>query len=217
MSGEKKFLIGIGVITVAIIGAGVFFFSGQGSSPASKATTQKVDQAQVMDGAKHTIGDPNAKVKIVEFGDYQCPACGAAYPIVKSILDKNKDKVYFVFRNFPLTQAHPNAQAAAKAAEAAGLQGKYWEMHDKLYENQTEWSSLSGPMDKFKEYAKSIGIDDKKFASDFDGTVGTINSDYNLGIKISIESTPTFVINGKMYPGVLQNDQFQKIIDDNSK
>lgn len=215
MSGEKKFLIAIGVVTVIIIAVGVFIF-GQGSN-SSKATSQKVDEAQVLGDAKHTIGDPNAKVKIVEFGDYQCPACGSAYPIVKNILEKNKDKIYFVFRNFPLISAHPNANNAAKAAEAAGLQGKYWEMHDLLYQNQSEWSGIKDPMDKFKEYGKKIGIDEKKFQDDFDGTIGAINSDYSLGTKVGIESTPTFIINGQKYPGVLQNDQFQKIIDDNNK
>ncbi len=212
MSKEAKFFIGVGLVTLVIIIAGVFIFGGQ----KSVSNVQGVEQSDLLAGAKHTEGTPSAKVKIVEFGDYQCPACGMAHPIVNQIIEKNKDNVYFVFRNFPLP-VHANAIDAARAAEAAGEQGKYWGMYDLLYQNQKEWSDLANPSDKFNEYAQKLGLDLKKFDGDLAGEITTINSDQSLGEKAGVDSTPTFFINGQKYPGVINMDQFQSIIDQASK
>ena len=213
MTGESKFFIGIGVITLVLIVTGVVFFGNQ-KPKASVGGQEKVD---TVSGAIHTVGNADSKVKIVEFGDYQCPACGAAYPIVKSVIGKNKDKIFFAFRNFPLSAVHPNARDSARAAEAAGEQGKFWEMHDLLYEKQSEWSSLGNAGDKFKEYAQSLGLDMKKYAEDFDKVIARINDDASLGDKAGIDSTPTFFVNDVKYPGVLQESQLQQLIDDASK
>ncbi len=211
MATEKKFIIAIGIITLVLIIAASFIFGKQTPQEAQNST-DKVDEAQLLKDAKNTKGDPGAPVRIVEFGDYQCPACAAAYPITKTVVDRNKGKVYFIFRNFPLS-VHPNSQIAAKAAEAAALQGKFWEMHDILYEKQNEWATSQSPKDLFDQYAQSIGLDVKKFDSDLDSVTSQVNSDYSLGGNVGVGSTPTFFINGQKYPGVIQDGQFQQIID----
>lgn len=211
MTTEKKFIIVIGIITLVLIVTASFIF-GKQQPQQSQNSADKVDEAQLLKDAKDTKGDPKAPVRIVEFGDYQCPACGAAYPITKAIVDRNSSKIYFVFRNFPLS-IHPNSQIAAKAAEAAALQGKFWEMHDTLYEKQNDWATSQNPKDLFDQYAKSLGLDVKKFDSDLDSVTGQINSDYSLGNNVGVNSTPTFFINGQKYPGVLQDSQFQQLID----
>lgn len=214
MGGEKKFIIGIGILTVILIVAGALLLGKQKAPEAQNG--DKIDEAHLLKDPKNAKGDPNAPVRIVEFGDYQCPACGAAYPIVKDVTAKNADKIYIVFRNFPLS-VHPNAEIAAKAAESAALQGKFWEMHDMLYEKQNDWAVSQSPKDMFDEYAKSIGLDVGKFDSDLDKVTGQINSDYELGNKVGVNSTPTFFINGTKYPGVQQEAQLQQLIDELSQ
>lgn len=211
MTTEKKFIIAIGIITLALVVAASFIFGKQKPQEAQKST-DKVDEAQLLKDAKNTQGDPGAPVRIVEFGDYQCPACGAAYPITKAVVAKNSSKIYLVFRNFPLS-IHPNSQISAKAAEAAALQGKFWQMHDILYEKQNDWATSQNPKELFDQYAKSIELDVDKFDKDLDSVTGQVNSDYSLGNTVGVSSTPTFFINGQKYPGVLTESQFQQIID----
>ncbi|MEX2028790.1 MAG: thioredoxin domain-containing protein [Candidatus Curtissbacteria bacterium] len=209
MSKEAKFFIGIGLVTLAVIVGGAFIFGNQKPGPSAL----DAGQIDLFQGVKHAEGTPSAKVKIVEFGDFQCPACGMAHPIVKRVLAKNMDQVYFVFRNFPLP-AHANAVEAARTAEAAGEQGKYFEMFDILYENQKDWENLANPADKFGEYAQKLGLDMEKFKEDQKMSITNINSDKSLGEKAGVDSTPTFFINGQKYPGVISEADLQKIIDD---
>lgn len=200
MSNERKFLIWIGVVTLLIVAAGAFFFSrGQNGETSSSG----VSFAEILKDSIHTKGEATTEARIVEFGDYQCPACGQAQPILKKFLEEKGDKVYFVFKNFPLTQIHPNAVPAARAAEAAGKQGKYFEMNEILYQKQAEWSGLADATRKFEEYARSLGLDLSRFKKDINEAIGVINSDAALGKKAGVGSTPTFFINGKMYSGVL--------------
>ncbi len=150
--------------------------------------------------ADHTYGKVDSKVTLIEYADYQCPGCASEHPKVKAILDEYKDKIRFVFRNFPLTTIHANAKAAAGAVESAGLQDKYWEMHNKIYENQTAWSNLSeSERGKFFEnYAKDLGLDVNKFNSDIasKSVINKINYDKALGEKAKVQGTPTFFLNG---------------------
>ncbi len=144
----------------------------------------------------HSEGSKNAQITLVEYGDYQCPHCRRAYPIVKKIQEAMGDKLRFVFRNFPLTKIHPNALHAAEASEAAAAQGKYWEMHDLLFENQyaLDDRSLLG-------YADSLGLDVEKFAADLEnGTYEEkVRADFYAGIESGVNGTPTFFINGYRY------------------
>lgn len=146
-------------------------------------------------------GDENGKVILVEYGDYQCPSCSGAYAGVNSLMDEYPEGVVFVFRNFPLTSIHPNAKAAAAVAEAAGQQGKYWEMHDLLYQNQNDWSSLDANKrtDLFKQYAATLELDMDTFNTDIASKAISqkISFDIALGKAASVAATPTFFLNGE--------------------
>jgi protein-disulfide isomerase len=146
----------------------------------------------------HIQGPDDAPMTLVEYGDYQCPYCGAAYPVVKRLQRALGKELRFVFRNFPLTQIHPSALIAAEAAEAAALQGKFWEMHDILFEKQ----AFLEP-DMILLWAKAIGLDMEKFAADVnDKSVSKrIKEDRKSGIQSGVNGTPTFFINGVRYDG----------------
>jgi protein-disulfide isomerase len=146
----------------------------------------------------HVQGPPDAPITLVEYGDYECPHCGRAYPIIKSLQEALGDGLRFVFRNFPLSQAHPHAVPAAHAAEAAGLQGRFWEMHDLLFENQ---ESLEGP--HLIQYALRCGLDLDRFARDVDSeaVAAKVKADFLSGARSGVNGTPTFFVNGHRYDG----------------
>jgi formate-nitrite transporter family protein len=146
----------------------------------------------------HAEGPADAPLTLVEYGDYQCPYCGAAYPVVKRLQKTLGKKLRFVFRNFPLTQAHPYALIAAEAAEAAALQGKFWEMHDLFFEQQTSLKPDIIPL-----WAKRIGLNVERFGNDIkQGVVEKrIKEDRQSGIRSGVNGTPTFYINGTRYDG----------------
>jgi protein-disulfide isomerase len=146
----------------------------------------------------HSSGSPNASATLVEYGDYQCPYCGAAHPVVKRLQKSLGGKLRFVFRNFPLTQAHPYAMVAAEAAEAAALQGKFWEMHDFIYENQDSLES-----DVLPGWAQGLGLDLLEFGTAIrQGEIAKrIKEDRASGIHSGVNGTPCFFINGFRYDG----------------
>ena len=157
MQKETKILLGIIAIIVAgMIGLFVVF-NGSG-------TTTTADNAKLVreDSQKEGTGS----IQLVEFGDYQCPSCGAAHPTTKKLLQEFDGKITFVFRNFPLESIHKNAMPAAKYAQAAAKQNKFWQMHDKLFEAQQEWSDLPNPANKFAEYAKELGMNADQLKTD---------------------------------------------------
>lgn len=210
MKQEAKILLGIGILTMVILVGAVFLLS---KSP-SENTTKLADPKLLIKEDSHQIASPSAKVNLVEFGDYQCPACGAAHPIVKRILEDYSGKINFVFRNFPLNQ-HQNAQIAAEAAEAAGEQGKYWPMYDKLYENQNQWAETTKPLEIFLSYAKDLGLDIARFKAAVDGNkfADRISSDQNDGLALGVNSTPTFFLIQEKIVGVPTYDQLKSKID----
>lgn len=146
----------------------------------------------------HVLGLPDAPVTLVEYGDYQCPFCGRALPIVKSVLHRLGRRVRFAFRHFPLAEMHPQAFRAAEAAEAAGAQGKFWPMHDMLFEHQ----HALGDADLLS-YAEYLGLDLQRFIAELaDGThEAKIRSDFMSGVRSGVNGTPTFFINGIRYDG----------------
>lgn len=190
---ESKILIGV-LVLIAGAMIGLFALANGGEEP--KATG---DKKSIIRPDSHKLGA--GPVQLVEYGDYQCPACGNAHPIVKQILKDFDGKVTFYFRNFPLAQVHPNAMAAANAAESAAAQGKFWEMHDMLFQSQREWSELAGTtaINKFAEYAKSIGLDSAKVkqAATNKEFQARIDQDIADGNAQGVQSTPTFLVNGK--------------------
>ncbi|MFN2498978.1 MAG: DsbA family protein [Pyrinomonadaceae bacterium] len=149
----------------------------------------------------HTLGDMNAPVMLEEFGDFQCPACRSLHTIVKSLKAEFGPRVVIVFREFPLA-SHAHALTAARAAEAAGLQGKFWEMHDLLYENQKTWHEASDVGSLFDEYASRIGLSLDQFKRDISGETveRRIAADRERGRWIGVNSTPTLFLNGREVP-----------------
>lgn len=210
MTAEAKFIIGIGVVTLLLIFGGVFFFSK--NKPPQTNNNSSFDSAQLVQNARHTKGSKDSKVQIVEFGDIQCPACRAAQPIVKSVLEKNQDRVFFVFYHYPLP-SHRNSKLSAQAAEAAGEQGKFFEMVGVLYDRQDEWASKSNPREEFRKYAQGLGLDMDKFNKDMEEIKKPIEEELALGNRAGVQSTPTFFVNGTKYPGVMQVNEFQSLID----
>jgi len=150
----------------------------------------------------HIQGNPEASVELVEYGDYQCPYCGQAYPVIKSIQAKMGDKLKFVFRNFPLSEIHQRAAYAAVAAEAAGFQDKFWEMHDILFENQRNLQD-----EDLIKYAEQLNLNMKKFQEDFRNREyrEKVESDFESGVRSGVNATPSFFINGAKYEGSLEN------------
>jgi protein-disulfide isomerase len=146
----------------------------------------------------HSQGPADARLTLVEYGDYQCPFCGAAYPVVKRLQRSFDRELRFIFRNFPLTEAHPFALIAAEAAEAAALQGKFWEMHDLLFENQAQLEPAAIPV-----WARELGLDLEKFGTSIrQGEVARrIKDDRRSGIASGVNGTPCFFINGARFDG----------------
>jgi protein-disulfide isomerase len=185
MSG--KFWIVIGVIIVVF--GGILIFNGN-------KTTNKTGGT----ATNHVEGKGSTGVRLIEYGDYECPYCEEYFPIVKQVAALYNTQIYFQFRNLPLTQIHPNAFAGARAAEAASLQGEFWQMHDLLYENQSQWVSSSNPQSYFDIYAKQLGVNMTEFNNDFAGTQvnNTIQADISAFSKTGQpEATPTFFLDGQ--------------------
>jgi len=221
---SKKTWIIFAAVCVVVLG-GLIYLSGKNKIDVSSIDINKVQPANEQSGqiADHVFGKADSKVLLVEYGDYQCPGCGSVYPTLKVLSEKYKDQIGFVFRNFPLTTIHPNARAAAATAEAAGLQGKFWEMHDKLYETQSAWQNLSGNerTDFFAGYATDFGLNVDTFKADLVGANVNqkISFDQALGKKAKVSGTPTIYLNDKLIEQNIWSDQakFDKAITDELK
>lgn len=152
--------------------------------------------------ADQVYGNAKSKVIILEYGDYQCPGCQSASGVLKDLSEKYREQVGFVFRNFPLVSIHPNSMMASATAEAAGLQGKFWEMHDALYANQSSWQSASTKdrTEAMIDYARTLGLDVDKFRADLTNPSISkkIAFDQALGKKDGVTGTPAFFVNGKL-------------------
>ena len=150
----------------------------------------------------HVAGPDDAPVTLVEYGDYECPHCGRAHPVVKAVQRELEGQLRFVFRNFPLAEAHPHALLAAQSAEAAAAQGRFWEMHDMIFEHQ----DALAPED-LVGYAEALGLDITRFESELEaGTyVKKVRDDFRSGVKSGVNGTPTFFVNGIRYDGSWAN------------
>ena len=199
---NKKVLILLGVLMLILIFALIYF-----SLPKGNGNIKNISL-----GNLPLRGNPNASIKIIEFSDFQCPACRAAEPIVKKILKDYPDTALY-YRNFPLTQIHKNAFVAAEAAECADKQGKFWEYHDVLFENQNNLDKSS-----LKNYAKQIKLDTAEFNTCLDSgeTKGAVLADLSDAQRLNLRGTPTFFINNKEVFGG-NEQQIKKIIEDELK
>lgn len=207
---SKRFLV---ILMVCVLGlVGIYLATSKkddGDNGNSSQTAASLSQ--------NKLGNNSKKVSLVEYGDFQCPACASFHPIIKQVAEKYKEEIEFQFRNFPLSQIHPNARAASRAAEAAGKQNKYWEMHDLLYEQQDQWSSAQNAVPIFESYANELKLDIEKFKTDYASTEinSIINADFAEGQKLGVDSTPTFFLQGKkLNPAPTSVDEFSKVIDE---
>lgn len=194
MSTETKFLGTILIATLLLIAGSIFFFSRKETSSKIVGTV-----ALPVDYSKgNKIGSDSAKVKLVEFSDYQCPACAAAQPFIKKIMADYPLEVQLTYRNFPLPQ-HIHSRPAATAAEAAAEQGKFWEMHDKLFETQNQWSGTKDVTSFFLELAKELELDQEKIKEALEKNTfkAKISEDIAEGERLGVVSTPTFFLNGR--------------------
>jgi protein-disulfide isomerase len=151
-----------------------------------------------IDGRDHIQGPIDAPITLLEYGDYECPYCGAAYPVVKAVQERLGDRLCFAFRNFPLVNMHPHAEHAAEAAEAAGAQGKFWEMHDALFENQIALDD-----EDLAQYAADLELDASRLISEVvaGAYAARLQEDFRSGARGGVNGTPTFFINGARYDG----------------
>jgi protein-disulfide isomerase len=184
---DKRFLIVMGVLITAFVG--IFIYSG-----ASNNENNTIGQP-----SNHVKGGNSKNVEILAFEDFQCPACAQFEPIVSEVFNKYKNEIQFRFRHFPIDSIHPNARAASRTAEAAGSQGKFFEMYDILFARQQQWASSDNAKTTFESYAKELNLDIDKFNQDFESeaTNSTINADKQLGNDNGVEGTPTFYLNGQ--------------------
>lgn len=209
----KTWLIFVAIC--AVILGGFYFYSQSSRINVDSIDILSIQAPSAQNGqiGDHLFGNKDAKVRIIEYGDYQCPGCKATAPVLKAVSTKYKDKVAFIFRNYPLP-GHGNARAAAAAAEAAGLQGKFWEMHDTLYASQDDWENLDSKLrlDTFVSYAESLGVKRDTFVTDVDSknVLAKINFDKALGTKAQVSSTPSIFVNGELVDQSVENG---KLID----
>jgi protein-disulfide isomerase len=203
---DKRFL-GI-VAAVVVVLVGIFVITGHNNkdNTASNSNTP----------TNHVEGQGSTGVTLVEYGDYECPYCGQYYPIVKQVAAEYNPYIFFQFRNLPLTQLHPNAFAAARAAEAAALQNQFWQMHDALYTNQSQWVNASNPNTFFVQYAKALNLNITTFNTDFASAQvnNSINSDVAAFNKTGAEeATPSFFLDGKQINPTESAGSFEVLIN----
>jgi len=217
---KDKFVLSIIVATILILVGAVFFFSKMDSSSSSDSNSstpvsQENQKLLEVVSDDYIKGNKDASVTIVEYLDFECEACGAYYPLVKQLAEEFKNDVRFVNRYFPLP-GHKNGLPAALAVEAAGKQGKYWEMHNILFDNQKNWGEKQSPDPAiFEGYAKQIGLNMDQFKKD----VGSnevkerVNRDKNSGTKLGVSGTPTFFLNGEKIPNPKTPEDFKTFIN----
>lgn len=210
---EVWFIAGFAVLVVLAAIAAAFLSGGVSPKPAFRATT-----VPAITGNDRVRGNTQAAVSLIEYGDFECPACAQYQPILAQLLAQYGDRVQFVFRNFPLYQIHANAMVSSQAAEAAGAQGKYWEMHDLLYQKQAEWVTASPDAvvaKYFNGYAQSLGLDVTKFDADIasDAVKAKVQHDLDTGKAGQIDHTPTFFINLTQIPNPISYDEFKSGLD----
>jgi len=196
---DRRFLAILAGLIIIFVGIfAISQHSGTKSQDTSSGSTQPTN---------HTEGQGSKGVTLVEYGDYECPVCAEYYQALNQFVSQDNSQIYFQFRNLPLTQIHPNAFASARAAEAAGLQNKYWQMHDQLYVNQDQWASAGTPLTLFDQYAKAIGLNLTQFDQDYSSS--KVNDAINADVAVFNKTgqpmaTPTFFLDGKY----IDNSQF---------
>lgn len=213
----------LGLVALAGLGGLAVALSGMGSGGAATepVALEGVDdpQALVLRAEGVVVGEPSAPIKILEFGDYQCPGCGQFARGVKPLLELNyvqTGKAQFVFYDFPLVEIHPNAFLAARAARCAGVQGQYWPYHDALFARQMRWSSSGNAADDFVDYARDLGLDEGAFESclQSDRFADVVTANRQLGEQLGVNATPTLIVSGRHVRNALDYEAISALIDE---
>lgn len=213
MKTEHKIITGIAFVSLALISLALYNNKQNNIQELNSIKNTVTDRSLLIREDSRILGPNDAKITLVEFADFECEACAAAHPILQKILKEYDGKIQFVFRNFP---NHFNSMLAAKSAEAAGEEGKFWEMHDKLLENQLEWGEKKVPVtEAFIKYAKEIRLNVPSFTTLISSTTfeEKILRDRKDGVSLGVRATPTFYLNGKKYEGIPPYEELKKIID----
>jgi protein-disulfide isomerase len=216
MSKAVKPLIII-VLAIAVAGGAAVYFSRQPDTTTSSSSTSSTPLKNT--GGGHFRGPETAKVTLVEFGDYQCPSCKAFHPMVQETLARYPQDVRLEFHHYPLVSIHPNSMAASLAAEAAGEQGKYWEMHDLLFETQDQWSRSPNPEPDFLALAARIGLDQNAFMQTIRSPQlqDRVLQDVVRAREGNVEAVPTFFINGQKQNIPLSINAFVEVVEKHLK
>ncbi|HKS26313.1 MAG TPA: thioredoxin domain-containing protein [Pyrinomonadaceae bacterium] len=204
-------IIAIVLFSAIVVAALLLRTPRQSSSSLSpgQSSTSKTTGPQPGADPPNSKGNPNAPVTIEEFGDLQCPPCAAMHPELQKIQQEYGERVRVIFRHFPLTQMHPYALEAAQAVEAAGMQGKFWEMHDWMYLQQEKWTQAPNARQMFLQQAQNLGLNVEKFRQDMNSAEvkQRIILDYNRGMSLGVTGTPTLFINGKQVTSDKMTDE----------
>lgn len=200
----------IAIVLGTALGAGALMFRSAKPQPLTPSNPSATSSASPTAPATSDV------VTIEEFGDYQCPPCGNLHPVLRTLKNEYGNRLKLVFYHYPLTAAHKHALEAAYAAAAASLQGKFWEMHDKLYENQSIWSDVGDFRPVALNFAHQIGLDIPRFTRDMDGlkVMSIVSADTQRANALGVDSTPTVFINGQLFPNEnLSLDNLRKEIN----
>lgn len=180
----------------------------------STPVSQELAEGIVVTQSDWTKGSEDAQLVLVEFADFQCPACSAYSPIISALSDEFGDELLIVYKHLPLVSIHPNAIPASKASEAAGIQEKFWEMHDMLYDRQDDWSGERNPKSKFVSYAEELDLDTVRFEEDYEGSAveQKIQNDLTLATRLRLNSTPSFILNDQIISNPRSYEDFRMLI-----
>ncbi len=204
---RRRRLVGLAVTGLVLVGlVGLFIYVSNNRAPLAKPDT-------VMPG--DNVKGATDGLLVVEYSDFQCPACAVYYPIVKQVMEEYSQQITFVYRHFPLRDNHPHAQLAAQAAQSAANQEKFWDMHDKLFANQNQWSGLNDPTAQFITYAQELNLDLERFKNDLSSqtVIDKVNQDYAGGLSAGVNSTPSFFINGAKLKAPSTLEGWRQILD----
>ena len=202
----KNFIL---VSVIVVLGVGFLFYIGNRG-----ASIEPPFEVGVLHPLDHIKGVASSTVVVMEYSDFQCPACRSYYPVMRQVMTEFGDRITFVYRNFPLIGIHQNAEFAARAAEAASKQDKFWEMHDLLFEKQDEWAKAVNVSPVFESYATLLGLDLEQFRADWQSSEvkNLVKAERTHALKIGLQGTPTFFINGKQIQNPSSLEAFRLII-----
>jgi protein-disulfide isomerase len=222
-AGTRR-ILAVGALVLAVVGFGAaaaFFFANQGERIVVAPTVRPNTSPTVKPGSRveRIKGNPDAKVTVLEYSDFQCPFCVMYFNQTYRQVDERyvkTGKVRYIFRSLPIASLHPQAQKASEAAECAGDQGKFWEMHDLLFGKQSEWAGKPTAMDVFKGYAKSLGLDEGRFQACLDSGLyaGLMIENARAAQAVGITGTPAFVIGNRLLPGAYPIEAFVQVIEE---